>query len=415
MNYKLIAIFILALFLRLLTVFLTTDVLMEKNLFPSYYFSDSYMYHKGAVTLGEKKDFFYTLPDKEYSPDHANYIRLTTFFYSIFGSDYKVMMFVNAFISSFIVFFIYLLGKSVYDELVGLFASLTYAVFPSLIFWGAQHLRDSFIAFFNLLALLSALFLLDSKGYKIINYAVVFAISLLLSGLLRPHFVVFMIIASILSTAIYIIYRQFNFALKSLACALITFIDKFIISKVMITSVPMLTSIPTLKTSIPTLKTSLSLNNLINYVATYRLRFMQLMLGNDIPAQTLLYPYWKPSSVIDFLVMEAKLVFYVLFMPLPWLYSTGGRIARLFSSIENLIFLILFLVGVYGFLQSLKKANKLMFVFIGIYLLSFISIYAFIAPDLGSAMRYKLQYVPIMLPIIAYGGMEVWKKLKWFT
>ena len=402
MNYKLIAIFILALFLRLLSVFLTADVLMERNLFPSYYFSDSYMYHKGAVILREKKDFFYILPEKEYSPDHANYIRLTMLFYSIFGSDYKVMMFVNAFISSFIVFFIYLLGKNAYDEPVALFASLIYAVFPSLIFWGSQHMRDSFIAFFNILALLSVLLLFKYKGYKVIIYTVVFAISLLFSGLLRSHMVMLMVIPLILASAVFSFRKRIALTVKSLACALIALIDKFIISKLTVTSGMMLTFIP---------KPSLSLRSLADYVANYRFRFMQLMLGNEIPAQTLLYPYWKPSSVIDFIVMEIRLVFNVLFMPLPWLYSTGGRIARLLSSIENIIFLMLFLVGIYGFLQSLKKADKLMFVFLGIYLFSFISIYSFIAPDLGSAMRYKLQYVPIMLPIITYGGMVVWKKL----
>jgi len=402
MNYKLIAIFILALVLRLLSVFLTADVLMERNLFPSYYFSDSYMYHKGAVILREKKDFFYILPEKEYSPDHANYIRLTMLFYSIFGPDYKVMMFVNAFISSFIVFFIYLFGKNAYDEPVALFASLIYAVFPSLIFWGSQHMRDSFIAFFNILALLSVLLIFKYKGYKVIIYALVFAISLLFSGLLRLHMVMLMVIPLILASAVFSFRKQFALTVKSLACALIALIDKSIISKLTMASGMMLTLIPT---------PSLSLRSLADYVANYRFRFMKLMLGNDIPPQTLLYPYWKPSSVIDFIVMEIKLVFNVLFMPLPWLYSTGGRIARLLSSIENLIFLMLFLIGIYGFSQSLRKADKLMFVFLGIYLFSFISIYSFIAPDLGSAMRYKLQYVPIMLPIITYGGIVVWKKL----
>ncbi|GAG09241.1 unnamed protein product, partial [marine sediment metagenome] len=72
----------------------------------------------------------------------------------------------------------------------------------------------------------------------------------------------------------------------------------------------------------------------------------QRVLGRSI--QTQIFPKTEFKTWSDMLLFLPKAIFYSLFMPLPGLYPTGGKLGRLLASSENIGLLVLFVLAVLG-------------------------------------------------------------------
>jgi len=111
------------------------------------------------------------------------------------------------------------------------------------------------------------------------------------------------------------------------------------------------------------------------------------------PVTTLIYPETQFKNWIDLALFLPKGFFYSAFMPLPGLYPIDQKIGRLAASLENVILLIVAAFGLWG-VATYRKENSHWMLLIYFTLLALAG--AVIEPDLGSAARHKLQFLPCL-------------------
>lgn len=409
-RHPLSIIFFTALALRLTSALFTTYVIIPEGIFPDYYFSDSAGFHRNALILLEKGNLLHSLDNVPAA--HAPYIRLSAFFYMIIGPYPVMMMIFNSAVSSLIVLLIYKIGSEVFDERVGFLAGLIYGLAPSAVFFGSLHMRDSLIALSNIVAVHCVVRILSGTKRPLYHVAG-FVLSLFFSGLFRSQMFIFMSAAALLSATAYLFFMKFGPFLKSVALSFLP-IAEYMAVKQFFNGPDLSAAATTAITAAPAAATTTNptlFSDFFGYIAAFRYKFLQANMESMVPPNTILFPDWVPSSFFDVILMELKLIFYILFMPLPFLYPIDGSTGRLFMCSENLLFLTAFLFAVAGFVFSLRdRVSRQSAIFLGAYLASIIAIYAFFAPDLGSAARYKLQYLPIMSIFTAFGVLKLWQK-----
>ncbi|MDA8175357.1 MAG: hypothetical protein M0018_12390 [Nitrospiraceae bacterium] len=392
-----ILLFLAALALRLLCAVVVKGVIIPRRIFPAYYFGDTKEYQTGAFELLKNGIFS---PVHGYSGGHVWYMRIEAFFYTIFGPHTLVMMAVNASLSAAVIFLIYKMGLFLFNNKIALSACALYAVYPSLIFFSSLNLRDPWIAFFSLLACTSVLAIMNEESRLL--WIPVFFFSLLTASLLRPQTALFFLVTIVLLSVWLLAVKKFGQAINSAALI----ISCWVIYK--LTTLPFI-SVPDIYPATPAKPVAVPVPAPAHYklmakVMEFRYGFLYANEHTGIPPATLLYPGWRFHSIPGLVLMEIKLVLSVLFLPLPFIYPDGGRIARVFQGIENTAFIaafILFALGLYAAVKAGKNRAPHLFTFI--YLAVFIGIFSFFCPDLGSATRYKLQYIPLMLPFMAMG------------
>lgn len=115
--------------------------------------------------------------------------------------------------------------------------------------------------------------------------------------------------------------------------------------------------------------------------------------GREIATQ--LFPDARFESWWDVAAFLPKGVFSALFMPLPGLYPMEGRIGRLMAGLENLILLALAGLGVLGALRGPKTSGR---IFLLLFFAGMAAGAGLLEPDLGSATRHKLLYLPMLFP-----------------
>ena len=111
------------------------------------------------------------------------------------------------------------------------------------------------------------------------------------------------------------------------------------------------------------------------------------------PPSTLLFPEVEFHSYKDILEFIPKSAFYVLFMPFPGLYPLDNM-GKLLASVENIFLLLLTIIAIVGVFVAQKDIRH--HLLLGSFVL-FIVIHSFSDIDLGSAMRHKAVYFPILL------------------
>ena len=84
-------------------------------------------------------------------------------------------------------------------------------------------------------------------------------------------------------------------------------------------------------------------------------------------------------------------------MPLPFLYPADGKIGRLLSSLENLILLVISLFAIYAWKRGKipRSCTPMVICFSVVW-----CIHGLMAPDLGTAMRHKFFYLPLISPVL---------------
>ncbi|MBI4060107.1 MAG: glycosyltransferase family 39 protein [Elusimicrobia bacterium] len=118
--------------------------------------------------------------------------------------------------------------------------------------------------------------------------------------------------------------------------------------------------------------------------------------GREISTQ--LFPEARFESWLDVAAFLPKGVFHALFMPLPGLYPMEGKIGRVMAGLENLLLLALAGLGVLGALRGPKTSGR---VFLMLFFAGMAASAGLLEPDLGSAARHKLLYLPMLFPFAA--------------
>lgn len=125
-------------------------------------------------------------------------------------------------------------------------------------------------------------------------------------------------------------------------------------------------------------------------------RFAREKRGRDIGTQ--IYPDAEFRSWADVALYLPKGLFHVLFMPLPGLFPTDGKLGRLAASWENAALLALCLAGLAGLARGPKTPTRLAPVVFCTIMAAGAALLEF---DLGSASRHKLLYLPMLFPFAA--------------
>jgi len=127
--------------------------------------------------------------------------------------------------------------------------------------------------------------------------------------------------------------------------------------------------------------------------------------GREIATQ--LFPEARFESWLDVAAFLPKGVFYSLFMPLPGLYPLEGKPGRLMAGLENLVLLTLAALGLQGAWRGPKTSGRalLLLVFAGMAAGA-----GLLEPDLGSAARHKLLYLPMLFPFAAEEIRRTWRR-----
>lgn len=122
---------------------------------------------------------------------------------------------------------------------------------------------------------------------------------------------------------------------------------------------------------------------------------------------TQLFPEARFESWWDVAAFLPQGVFYTLFMPLPGLYPMEGKASRLMAGLENLVLFTLAGLGILGALRGPKTSDRafLLFFFIGMAMSA-----GLLEPDLGSATRHKLLYLPMLFPFAAEEILRLQRK-----
>ena len=378
----LLLLFLFAFWLRLVMASLVFFWAIPKGVFPDYYFSDSFHFHRKALILYQQgMDTAIT----NVSSPHLWYIRLTALLYRLFFPSYFLMMGINSLVSASLVFVIFYLAKQIFQkEKVGLLAASLYAFYPSLIFHGSSHMRDPWIALFSV----SALFCLVSAYYaqgrgKKFFYFLLFLLFAKVAILLRPHLWYFFVLGIFGGGALllWIRYPRVVSAVYFVLLVLLVFVAAEHMQKA------------------------------VKKIVERRYSFMWTQINHPKSPKTVLFPKWKSYSFQDILLMEGKLVFYFLLMPFPLLYPIEGRKARLIAATEHVFFALFLVFALYGVYKAFREHDSLAgTLFVVGYLTAFIGIFAFFCPDLGSAVRYKLSYFPLLSIFVAKGMLELWEK-----
>lgn len=129
--------------------------------------------------------------------------------------------------------------------------------------------------------------------------------------------------------------------------------------------------------------------------------------NRDREIATQLFPEARFESWWDVAAFLPKGIFYSLFMPLPGLYALEGRLGRLLASLENLVLLTLAGLGLLNALRGPKTSDRafLLLFFAGMAVSS-----GLLEPDLGSATRHKLLYLPMLFPFAAEEILRLQRK-----
>ncbi len=115
--------------------------------------------------------------------------------------------------------------------------------------------------------------------------------------------------------------------------------------------------------------------------------------GREISTQ--LFPDARFETYWDVVVFLPKGMFYALFMPLPGLYPMEGKIGRLMAGLENLLLLALAGFGFWRILRGPKTPER---AFLVLFFAGMTVGAGLLQPDLGSATRHKLLYLPLLFP-----------------
>lgn len=118
--------------------------------------------------------------------------------------------------------------------------------------------------------------------------------------------------------------------------------------------------------------------------------------GREIATQ--LFPQARFESWLDVAAFLPKGVFHALFMPLPGLYPLEGKIGRALAGAENILLLALSALGLWGAVCGPKTSSRaLLLLFFG----GAAAGAGLLEPDLGSAARHKLLFLPMLFPFAA--------------
>lgn len=357
--------FLTALGVRLL-IALATDFVQP---FPDYYYGDARKFENLGRQLVAAWAGKAPPPGGE-SCGHLNYARYVAALFWVFGDQVLAVKIANGLAGAATVLLYTRLGDLVLGRAPALTAGWLLALWPSAAFWSAQNFRDSLVALCIVLVLFG--FGRLTAG-RLASGVLVAAVGLAGTTLLRPYATVILLGAAILWLASCVRPTRTGLAYAAAGLCL----------------VGLLLSIrPGNALCLPSLWQATPQDISTVRTDVIRANIRQREIG------TVLFPDVDLSNWRGLAGSLPRMMFYVLYMPLPGLYPLEGKLGRIAAAAENVVLLVITIVAVPWMLRGVRDPviRYLLIVAAG-----FAVAYALVEPDLGSAMRHKPQYMSVIV------------------
>lgn len=323
-----------------------------------YYGLDQFSYYVTAIYAPETHPFFKT--------SIGTIIGLNALFAKVFGESLYSMKIMNSFISFCALIMFHkaylLIGKEYEKNIIDYILPYVLFFVPTVLLWTSLVGKDSIILLPIALFTYSYLKLINKKTFF---YGILFLISLMLAFFIRPWIPIIMLVTVIIDN---IKLNRSSLMLIIIFSPILYFLSIKLMETLQIES----------------------LNTLMTYVGQIQQSFSRGNSAVDLPLI---------KTVSDYIYYFVPNAFITLFLPLPF-WGTSN-IFLWFFSLENLLLLYIFVRYILWNIKLIifNKYARFLLIFI----ISWLLLYVIISPgNLGSAMRYKLQIIPIILILALY-------------
>lgn len=393
-----------------------------KPIFPTYYYTDATLIHAYAVSgfedvrAGREPIFNGSLGQRVQT-------LILLELYRVFGPRPLTIKIFNSFLGALAVATFAWALSLIFPSRSALAAGFGMAVWPSHIFYTSQNLKEApvgLLAYAALGAVLAAGFDAKASRPRIASFALGSGFALLGAAVYRPYIMVCLGAALLIALGLTVSRPPQMNALFTATAILATLALYPSVSRALLSSfhsqdirdtdqeqirstlIPVTYSADSLTISRPTSPAGISSFRLSRQSAD------RLWAADKAHREigTQIYPDASFKTWFDVLLFLPKGVFTVLFMPFPGLYPLDGKIGRRAAAGENIVLLLLALLGLYGAARGPKTPARLgllvffMAMTVGAALLEF---------DLGSAGRHKLLYLPILFPFAAEEALRLFR------
>ncbi|MBI5631769.1 MAG: glycosyltransferase [Elusimicrobia bacterium] len=367
---------LLALFLLALALRAGLAVLTESHpIFPAFHYTDAEIMDQGAwgLTQAWEKSLPYEMPGSTSQRIHLVWLALI---YRIVGHVPLAAKLVNALFGALSVWAFFRLCLPVFGASQAFLAAGVLACWPSHVFFTSQNFKDALIFFSAYLALGS--FLRPEPSFLAGIPAFV------AMGLLRPY------LAFTASLAV----ASASVSRKALA-ALLLAPAAFLLAFQLIFSGPL--AVPGrssgLASQLPLVRSPQALSDFRKFRQDADRDWARIHKNREIASQ--IFYGIEFHGWLDVLLFLPRGVFYVLFMPLPFLYPLGHKLGRVLASGENTFMLVLSALACLGIWKSGASPRKRALI---VFFLAMAAGSALFEFDLGSATRHRLLYLPMLFP-----------------
>jgi hypothetical protein len=235
---------------------------------------------------------------------------------------------------------------------------------------------------------------LKSPKARTFFYGFIFSI---VTGLFRPE-MMFILFFGWMIIAIFLIFKKSIFSLLLVLPAILLLILSWFLSP----------NIPFFKTT--TVKQEAHLQQdrstqLLQSLSAYR---KNVNKTQEIYPETALFEDVEFRCWFDVVKFIPRGIFYFLFMPLPGLCPIYGNISRILAALENLALLIITVFSLKNLIISKKNVVTWFNI---LFLLIIFSIHALTEPDLGSSIRHKVIYLPLIFSLYQPQSLFIFRRI----
>ncbi len=340
----------------------------DQTLFPPHYYNDARRFHLSGmqVLAGMRGDG----PWPELDISRRGFQTLIGLIYFVSGHEKFPAQLLVCVFGGLSVWFLARLGERLVSRRAGLIAAWTLALWPSSIFYGAQLIKDGAIMPWILASLLGTLGTGPAARSGLLSAGI--------AGLIRPH-------VGILLAGIWAAKRFRDILRPSVVATLIaleivalygtsSLIERG--AQVIPQEFASLRAFPAALTEFRTVRQRRENRDGRRVVESHLFKEQR-------------FRHWG-----DVILFVPKAGFYAAFMPLPGLFPLQGKLSRILSAMENVLWLVITALAALALKRrGLRPDDRVILCYIGLSCV----IWGIFDLDLGAASRHKLQYMPLLL------------------
>lgn len=301
-------------------------------------------------------------------------VKIISIFYSLFGESKMLAQSISVGLGTISVYLVYVLTSMIWDNKSAKKAAWVAALFPSLVLYSSLPLREVYIVFFLLIALIGvANYFRDQKTIYLLHALIGFSVLILFHG------------AASIGAFVFLAYLFLKLMLEQLTKLYNLKINVFSIILIIFLSIPIILFLQN-KLRIPYIPDLYDLDSIITIT---NLSMIALDAGSE-------YPSWLLINNTDELIPKTIMrAIYFLYSPFIWDIKKAYHIIGFFDS-------ILYFILTFYLIKNIKAiwANPVSRVFLLMFIV-YVIIHGLGVGNFGTAIRHKSKFVVILIILAA--------------